>query len=195
MRERDADAMEKYMRRNRSGSQGTSSTENRSQNGSNYSSAGPLTRGDDTSTLNHLPTSGSTTPRRLRPSFSAMQLRSETLSNGINHVQPDSRNRAGTNPIRPSPSPLPLLTRSSSTSNSPHSLTSPDRSVIEEPETYIGPPSQYAQFPEPPLPIEDSTMPTAGRRKAFHHLLSKPLPSLETSGTSHRRGMSANSVR
>ena len=193
MRERDADAIEKYLRRNRSGSQGTSSTENKSQNGSNYSSVGPTTN-EDISTLNYLPTGGSTTPRRLRPSFSAMQLRSETPSNGIIHVQPDSRNRAGTNPARPSPSPLPLLTRSSSTSNSPHSLISPNRSVIEETESYIGPPSQYAQFPDPPLPIEDSTMPTAGRRKAFH-LLSKPLPSLESSGTSHRRGMSANSVR
>lgn len=193
MRERDADAMEKYLRRNRSGSQGTSSTENRSQNGSNYSSAGPLTNGNDTSTLNHLPTSGSTTPRRLRPSFSAMQLRSGMPSNGIIHAQPDSRHRSGTNPTRPSP--LPLLTRSSSTSTSPHSLISPDRSVVEETESFIGPPSQYAKFPDPPLPIEDSTMPTAGRRKAFHHLLSKPLPSLEPSGTSHRRGMSANSVR
>jgi len=152
--------------------------------------------GDDTS-LNHLPTSGSTTPRRLRPSFSAMQLRSETPSNGITHPQSESRNRSGTNPTRPSPTPLPLplLARSSSTSTSPHSLISPDRGVIEETESYIGPPSRYAQFPDPPLPIEDGTMPTAGRRKAFHHLLSKPLPSIEPPGTSHRRGMSANSVR
>lgn len=195
MRERDADAMEKYLRRNRSGSQGTSSTENRSQNGSNYSSAGTSANIDETSTLHHLPPSGSTTPRRLRPSFSAMQLRSETLSNSIIPAQSDSRSRSGTNPTRPSPSPLPLLTRSSSTSTSPHSLISPDRGVLEEDETYIGPPSQYAQFPDPPLPIEDSTMPTAGRRKPFHHLLSKPLPNLEPSGTSHRRGMSANSMR
>jgi uncharacterized protein len=195
MRERDADAMEKYLRRNRSGSQGTSSTENRSQNGSNYSSAGAPANGDDTSTLNHFPASGSTTPRRLRPSFSAMQLRSGALSNGAVHTQTDNRTRSGTNPTQPSPSPLPLLTRSSSTSTSPHSLKSPHRSVVEETDSYIGPPSRYAQFPVPPLPIEDSTMPTAGRRKAFHHLLSKPLPSLEPSGTSHRRGMSANSVR
>lgn len=196
MRERDADAMEKYLRRNRSGSQGTSSsTENRSQNGSNYSSVGPPVNGDNVSTLNDIPTSGSTTPRRLRPSFSAMQLRSDIPSNGVIHAQLESRNRSGTNPTRPSPSPLPLLTRSSSTSTSPHSFISPDRSMVEETESYIGPSSQYAQFPQPPLPIEDSTMPTAGRRKAFHHLLSKPLPSIEPSGTNHRRGLSANSVR
>jgi hypothetical protein len=195
MRERDADAMEKYMNRNRSESQGTSSTENRSQNGSTYSSVGPPVNGDDVSTLNNIPTSGLITPRRLRPSFSAMQLRSDAPSNGVIHAQLESRNRSGTNPTRPSPSPLPLLTRSSSTSTPPHSFTSPDQSMIEETESYIGPPIQYAQFPEPPLPIEDSTMPTAGRRKAFHHLLSKPLPSIEPPGTSHRRGMSANSVR
>jgi uncharacterized protein len=149
--------------------------------------------GDDTSTINPL-TSGSTT-RRLRPSFSAMQLRSESLSNGAIHSQPDSRTRSGTNPIRPSPSPLPLLTRSSSTSTSSHSLKSPDRSLTEETESYIGSSSQQAQFRAPPLPTEDNTMPTPGRRKAFHHLLSKPPPNLEPSGTSHRRGMSANSVR
>ena len=195
MRERDADAMEKYLRRNRSGSQGTSSTENKSQNGSNYSSAGPLANGEDILTSNHLPTSGSTTPRRLRPSFSAMQLRSETLpSSGTISPQPDSRSRAGTNPTRPSLSPLPLLTRSSSTSTSPQPLICPDRSLVEESETYIGPSSQYARFPDPPKPIEDNTMPAAGRRKAFH-LLSKPLPSLEHTGTSHRRGMSSASVR
>lgn len=199
MRERDADAMEKYLRRNRSGSQGTSSTDNRSQNGSNYSSAGPSAGGDDITSLNHIPASGTSTPRRLRPSLSAAQLRTTpetggTSINGATHPQLENRNRSGTNPIaRPSPSPLPLLTRSSSTSTSPRSLMSSDRNVFEEGESYIGPPSQYAQFPEPPHPIEDNSTPTAARRKAYH-ILSKPQPSVEP-GSSHRRGMSAASVR
>jgi hypothetical protein len=202
MRERDADAMEKYMRRNRSGSQGTSSTDNRSQNGSNYSSAGPSANGDDITSLNPIPISGSTTPRRLRPSMSAAQLRTKqdppaVPSNGVVHAQPENRHRSGTNPTtRPSPSPLPLLTRSSSISTSPRPIVSvtADRSSFEDNESYIGPPSQYAQFPDPPTSNEDSSTPTAGRRKAFH-LLTKPPPTLDSAGSSHRRGMSATSVR
>jgi hypothetical protein len=70
---------------------------------------------------------------------------------------------------------------------------SPDHVVFEDPEKYTGPPSQYAQFPEPPLSAElDSSTPIAGRRGPFH-LLSKPLPSTESGG--HRRGASATAVR
>lgn len=202
MRERDLNAMEKYMRRNRSGSQGTSSTENKSQNGS---SAVTLANEDDTtaSRPSHLPMGGASTPWRLRPSMSAVQLRttyassSTVSSNDPAQPQTESRNRSGTNPTasRPSLSPLPLLTRSSSTSNSLKSMASADESLYEEPENYIGPPSQYARFPEPPSGVDDSSTPTVGRRRAFH-LLSKPLPGLESpTGASHRRGMSATSVR
>ncbi|KAF9464427.1 ankyrin repeat-containing domain protein [Collybia nuda] len=202
MRERDADAMEKYLRRNRSGSQGTSSTDNRSQNGSNYSSAGPSANGDDISSLNPIPVSGTTTPRRLRPSMSAAQLRTKydpsaapSNINGAIHTQPESRHRSGTNPsTRPSPSPLPPLTRSSSTSTSTRPPVSAEHGTSEDGESYIGPPSQYAQFPEPPIPNEDNSTPTAGRRKAFH-ILSKPPPTPEPTGSSHRRGMSSASVR
>ncbi|RDB22585.1 Target of rapamycin complex 2 subunit AVO2 [Hypsizygus marmoreus] len=196
MREQDADAMEKYLRRNRSGS---SSTDNKSQNGSNYSSAGPSANGDDITALNHVAPSGASTPRRLRPSFSAAQLRATEPTNvPTSHTiltQPESRHRSGTNPTaRPAHSPLPLLTRSSSISTSPWTVISPERSLFEEGESYIGPPSQYAQFPEPPLPHEDTSTPTAGRRKAFH-ILSKQPSSDQTGGSSHRRGMSAASVR
>lgn len=198
MRERDADAMEKYLRRNRSGSQGTASTDNRSQNGSNYSSAGPSANGDDITSLNPISISGATTPRKLRPSMSAAQLRTKSdppalpsNSNGVVHTQPESRHRSGTNPsTRPSLS----LTRSSSTSTSPQPLVSADRGTSEDNQSYVGPPSQYAQFPEPPTPNEDNSTPTAGRRKAFH-LLSKPPPTPEPTGSSHRRGMSSTSVR
>ncbi|KAF5387980.1 hypothetical protein D9615_000521 [Tricholomella constricta] len=200
MRERDADAREKYLLRNRSGSQGTSSTDNRSQNGSHFASAGPSADGDDITALNHVPHSGATTPRRLRPSVSAAQLRTvETSSPAPTthtiHTQPESRHRSGTNPsTRPSQPSQPLLTRSSSISTSPRSLTSPDR-VLDDNESYIGPPSQYAQFPEPPPVPEEISTPMANRRKAFH-LLSKPLPPIEQpASTSHRRGMSAASVR
>lgn len=197
MRERDADAMEKYLRRNRSGS---SSTDNKSQNGSNYSSAGPSANGDDITALSSVPPSGATTPRRLRPSLSAAQLRTTQESPPAGHAthtihtQPENRNRSDTNPSIRQVSPLPpLLTRSSSTSTSPRVST--DQSSLGDSESYIGPPSQYAQFPEPPVSFDDVSTPTAGRRKAFH-LLTKPPPSTEQpSGSSHRRGMSAASVR
>ncbi|KAJ7276531.1 ankyrin repeat-containing domain protein [Mycena haematopus] len=195
MRERDADAREKYMNRTRSGSQGTSSTDNKSQNGSFYASTGPSVNGDDVSSLTRLGASGSVTPRRLRPSMSAAQLRTTTEALNIITTLPSSssehRSRSGTNPTAPRPT-LPHLNRSSSISNSPRSLAS-DRSNLEEAGNFTGPPSQYAQFPEPPLLVpDDSSTPTAARRLAFH-LLSKPLPS--TDPPHHRRGMSATSVR
>ncbi|KAJ7904652.1 ankyrin repeat-containing domain protein [Mycena olivaceomarginata] len=161
MRERDADAREKYLNRTRSGSQGTSSTDNKSQNGSFYPSTGNSVNGDDVSSLSRLGTSG-------------------------------SRARSGTNPTAPRPT-LPQLNRSSSISTSPRSLAS-DRSIFEESGNFTGPPSQYAQFPEPPLLVpDDSSTPTAARRLGFPRVLTKPLPS--TDPPSHRRGLSATSVR
>ncbi|KAG5648947.1 hypothetical protein DXG03_000296 [Asterophora parasitica] len=199
MRERDADAREKYLLRNRSGSQGTSSTDTRSQNGTHFASAGPSANGDDITALNHVPNSGATTPRRLRPSVSAAQLRTiETSSPSPStthtiHTRPESRHRSGTNPsTRPSQPTQPLLTRSSSISTSPGSANGPNR-VFDDSQSYIGPSSQYAQFPEPPSAPEEVSTPTANRRKAFH-LLSKPLPPIEQPAA-HRRGMSAASVR
>ncbi|KAL0067555.1 Target of rapamycin complex 2 subunit avo2 [Marasmius tenuissimus] len=190
VRERDADAMEKYMRRNRSES---SSTDNRSANGS-FTSA-PSPNGDN---LGVFPTSGSSTPRRLRPSISASQLRSH-------QELPESRTRAGTNPT----SSRPQVSNSSSSSSmqnthqhpgkvvrSPstsHSLRSKGSLDFEGPGSYTGPPSQYAQFPEPPFPSEDNHTPTVGRRMAFHPI-SKPSLELLNPGNSsvgHRRGLSA----
>jgi hypothetical protein len=196
MRAQDADAREKYLNRNRSGSQGTSSTDNKSQNGSFYSSAGASVIGDDISSLSRLGGSGSVTPRRLRPSMSAAQLRTTPEALNIITTLPSSlsenRSRSGTNPTAPRPT-LPLLGRSSSISTSPRTLTSTDLSIFEESGNYTGPPSQYAQFPEPPLLApDDSSTPTAGRRLPFH-LLTKPPPS--TDPPNHRRGMSTTSVR
>ncbi|KAF8195743.1 ankyrin repeat-containing domain protein [Mycena galopus ATCC 62051] len=204
MRERDADAREKYLNRTRSGSQGTSSsiTDNKSQNGSFYSSPGPAVHEDDISSLTRLGASGSVTPRRLRPSMSAAQLRTQPETLNIITTLPsssstsESRTRAGTNPTASRPM-LPSLNRSSSISNSPRSLASDRSSFLdfEEAGNFTGPPSQYAQFPEPPLLApDDSSTPTAARRLAFH-LLSKPHPSTGTDPPHHRRGMSATSVR
>lgn len=189
MRERDADAMEKYLRRNRSGSQGTSSTDTKSQNGSTFSSAGPSANGDDITSLTRLPISGSVTPRRLRPSMSAAQLRSGAGSPVLpTDSEHSSRDRSGTTPniTRPKLSPLPILTRSSSTSKSSKPL------ITEEPESFTGPPSQYAQFPEPPPPEPDiNSTPTTSRRLPFNLLR----PSLDLPSSSHRRGQSVTSVR
>lgn len=198
MRERDADAMEKYLNRNRSGSQGTASTsDNKSQNGSYFASAGPSANGDDITGL----ISGSVTPRKqLRPSVSAAQLRTATLPNSTNPVgakpQVETRLRSGTNPSngRSETVPLPILARSSSTSKSLRSIGSVDRLSFDDTESYTGPPSQYAQFPEPPSSDNPNTTPTNGKRKGFN-ILSKPLHSFETSTASHRRGMSAASQR
>lgn len=193
LRERDADAREKYLSRNRSGS---SSTDNKSQNESIYSSAGPSANGDDISALNHH-ISGSVTPRRLRPSMSAAQLRTTPQpSNGQSNGVLESRSRSGTNPSapRPSVSPLPLLTRSSSTSNSLRSIISPEHTPASEPESYMGPPIQYARFPEPPTVISEASTPPPGRRKPFH-ILSKPSQSSDTPPSNHRRGASATLVR
>jgi uncharacterized protein len=184
VRERDADAMEKYMRRNRSES---SSTDNRSMNGS-YSSNGPALNGDNLPSLGMYPSSGSSTPKRLRPSISASHLR-ENEPRSPRLEQPENRTRSGTGPSssRPSQQAHPVLTRSSSISNSPLNNQAHGR---EEPGSFTGPPSQYAQFPEPPSAPEDSSTPTAGRRMAFHSL-AKPLPGLDTLTAGHRRGMSA----
>jgi hypothetical protein len=189
MRERDADAMEKYLLRSRSGSQGTSSTDTKSQNGSTFASAGPSANGDDITAL----ISGSVTPRRLRPSMSAAQLRttqpSNTSGSGKSIPQADTRTGSSTSPTtsttRGVVSPIPLLTRSTSMTKSLRSIASADQLSFDEPEKYTGPPSVAARFPSA----------TNGRRKGFH-ILSKPLPSFETStGSSHRRKTSATSTR
>ncbi|KAJ7638970.1 ankyrin repeat-containing domain protein [Roridomyces roridus] len=189
MRERDADAREKYLNRARSGSQGTSSTDNKSQNGSFLN----LGEGDDDiiSSNRAGSQSGTTTPRRLRPSMSAAQLRTTPETLNIVTALPSSsenRTRSGTNPTAPRPI-LPLLSRSSSISASPHVLKGGDQSIFEESGNYTGPPAQYAQFPEPPL-ADDSSTPT-GRRLPFPNLRSKPP---HGDPPNHRRGMSATSV-
>lgn len=201
--------MEKYLLRNRSGS---SSTDNysltSSTNGSAQATSATLPpHGEEYfPSQDHEHLSGSMTPRRLRPSYSAAQLRTpyeaaDSISN-YSTPQGESRSRAGTGPSSSTQGYIipPLnLNRSSSISNSLKSIISPDRAVQHEAQSYMGPPSQYAQFPEPPLrsPEEVSTptaQTTSSRRKALH-ILGKPLPGFDSSGASHKRGMSATSVR
>ncbi|EIW82086.1 ankyrin [Coniophora puteana RWD-64-598 SS2] len=201
MRERDADAIKEYMRRNRSGS---GENDDRSRNGTQYSYAGPAANGDDFSGLGAMAITGSTTPRRrLRPSFSAAQLRTSTTpvaSPNLNTGPTDARTRAGTNPPQRSHqlslSPLPILTRTTSSD-----LPRIEDKLTKEPEKYTGPPSQYAKFPDPPAKAEkaerENPVSAIGRRLPFN-LLSKPLSSsshAERSGQNHRRGSSAQSAR
>ncbi|KAF8556983.1 ankyrin [Imleria badia] len=204
MRERDADEMEKYMRRNRSGSAGTSSTDNKSQAGLTFGSVGPPGSEDELDGISSLAITGTTAPRRLlRPSFSAAQLRTSPSPVPI-LTQPSpsdaSRNRAGTNPssVRPgqsSLSPTPIVSRASS-SDCPRY----EEKLVEEPEIYTGPPTQYAHFPEPPRKGNRSASSSAAaaitRRLPFN-LLSKPAPSPppEHGHNGHRRGSSTTSIR
>ncbi|TFK75786.1 ankyrin [Pluteus cervinus] len=193
MRERDLDAMEKYMRRNRSGS-GTSSTENKPHQ-LNFSSAGPSANGDDITSLDRIPKAGTTTPRRLRSSVSAAQLRTAYESSSSSAAQ-EIRTRSGTNPgtSRPTLSPLPAMARSTSASHEVRSALN-DRTDDDDSQNYTGPPSQYAKFPDPPASTADTTAPIPTSRRKPFHLLSKPLPGLDSTTSSHRRGMSATSVR
>ncbi|KAG0709761.1 hypothetical protein DFH29DRAFT_885704 [Suillus ampliporus] len=212
MRERDADEMEKYMRRNRSGSAGTASTDNKSQNGNNFTSAGPSANGDDITALASIVIAGSTTPRRcLRPSFSAAQLRTTAspLAAQTQNSQADAlRNRSGTNPTSARPtqvplSPIPSLTRASSSDTPRH-----EEKLVQEPETFTGPPTQYAQFPEPPkkgVRIATSSTAAAISRRLPSLFSSKstpthppptPTPDLPQGHHSHhRRGSSSASIR
>jgi len=203
MRERDADEMEKYMRRNRSGSAGTSSTDNKSQAGPTFSSAGLSADDDEFDDISSLVVTGTTSPRRLlRPSFSAAQLRTSPSPIPIpTQPQVDAfRNRAGTNPSStrpgpPFPPPTPIVSRASSSDCARY-----EEKLIEEPELYSGPSMQYAQLPEPPRKGNRSASSSAAaaitRRLPFN-LLSKPTPPLppEQGHGGHRRGSSTTSIR
>ncbi|KAK2466307.1 hypothetical protein APHAL10511_001949 [Amanita phalloides] len=127
-------------------------------------------------------------PRRLRPSASAAQLRTSSESPAAKS-QTENRSRAGTNPTaaRPTLPSIPMLTRST-TSDSLRSLFIAEQNDEEE-DSYVGPPSQYAQFPGPPA--REDPAPTVNRRKGLHMLLKSSAADV----ASHRRGMSATSVR
>jgi len=171
MLERDADAMEKYKRRNRSGSAGTTSTDAPSQTDS-IGHLNGVDREEVVPPMNSL-VNGSMQPRRLlRPSASAAQLRSHGSVLGLVNKgsQEMLRSRSGTNPMEIPPSGS---SSSFSTINGNHqihgssNLTTPTR---QKPGSsirtlsghtaggtaddrndgdYTGPSELYAQFPPP----------------------------------------------
>lgn len=214
MREQDASAMEKYMRRNRSGSASTEVKSQGSGSGSaDPSSAGPSANGDDISSL---PLPGTVTPRRrLRPSMSASQLRSSPKPPFAVNGSQEHRNRSGTNPSlrsRPSFSPPSERTPLPASPSRP----APPRassSSTSRPQDFTGPPSAYAQFPFPEARTESDTASTLSmssttttRRLPFNLLSSKqssqqaspsqssPNGDLPSPGI-HRRGGSLQSLR
>jgi len=198
MLERDADAIEKYKRRNRSGSAGTTSTD--AHNESSTKSVNDEETWPTASFVN-----GSVAPRRLlRPSASAAQLRTNT-PNALNSLSQEMiRTRSGTNPVMTTRSPpIEISTAFPGAQNGSSSRPS---AIIESPiqvtgnEDYTGPSELYAQFP-PPLPskgIERKVsvgvnVLTSPRRLPFN-LLSKPLPNTDPQIV-HRRGASTTSLR
>ena len=192
MLERDADAMEKYKRRNRSGSAGTTSTDAPSQT----ESIGHL-NGVDREEVVPMMTSmvnGSVQPRRLlRPSASAAQLRSNGSGFGLisRGSQEMLRSRSGTNPldVHQSGSNSSFSTiNSSQHMNGSSNVTTPTRTkpvtstrtlsgnsagVVTDAKDdgdYTGPSELYAQFPppttnrpQPPARVSTSTSKGADR--------------------------------
>jgi hypothetical protein len=179
----DADAMEKYMLRTRSGSQGTPSHNGTQQiTGATDQDDAVARRARDLVS----------TPRRLRPSASAAQLRTppdSPLPSNTTHPRAENRVRAGTSPTiaRPMLSPIPILTRST-TSDSLRNLFIAEQSPDED-GSFIGTHSQLDQFTSPPEPEEMT--PTVSRRKGLHMFLKSAM--VDTSN--HRRGMSVASMR
>ncbi|KAH9006967.1 ankyrin [Lactarius hatsudake] len=217
VREQDANAMEAYLRRNRSGSGSTDvkMVDFPSPAGNTQVSSGPSVNGDNIASLPGV--RGCVIPRRrLRPSSSAAQLRNHTKPPFIVTTPAASqdvaqRNRAGTNPTTRLPSsphsPLtdtfgpvsPADQRLPSRNSSLNALSTSNDDA--EPERFVGPSSDYAVFPDPP---EEDPSPTVtptvtntptSRRLPFH-ILSKPLPSIDLhNGHGHRRGSSIHSLR
>lgn len=212
MRERDAEAMEKYKMRQRSGSAATTSTDTPSLTGSTVSSGNVSAPGDDVASLNSLVAAGSVAPRRrLRPSASAAQLSNGPQpfapSNGNAGAQ-DSRNRSGTSPsiLKRQPSPpsetnsiLQTPTQSSTVSSKPSFFRSVNGHSKEKEKEYSGPSSDFSKFP-PPGPTQES--PERERSHTPNLLHSRRLPfnllshkhSTDHHHFGHKRNTSANSV-
>lgn len=217
VRERDADAIAEYKKRNRSGSAGTQTSDSRST--TNGISTLPTINGSNS----HLPLELDMTPspsltlanRRLRASVSAAQLRSglSQLPPVINSTDQAPRHRAGTTPTVTRPNPLSPVESTFSGESSAgftgmerkHSArragTVPVRQLNDG--DYTGPSRDYAIFPDPPPDTkspEQQATPTSSvkqsARRAAFALLSKPLPSIDSQRQrEHRRGTSSLEVR
>ena len=172
MLERDADAMEKYKRRNRSGSAGTTSTDAPSQtesighlNGADWDEAAPP---------RDALVNGSVQPRKfLRPSVSAAQLRSNVGPGLVSKASQEMlRSRSGTNPIdipysgsnssfstinggrtsRSSNLTTPTRQKPGTSIRTLSSLTAGGMPDDTDDGDYTGPSELYAQFPPPAPP-------------------------------------------
>ena len=203
MLERDADAMEKYKRRNRSGSSGTTSTDAPSQtefighlNGADREEVIPP--------MNSL-VNGSVRPRRLlRPSASAAQLRSNVSGFGLvsKTSQEMLRSRSGTNPMEThssgSNSSFPTINghqiNGSSNATTPtrpklgastRTLSGGMASDIDDGD-YTGPSELYAQFP-PPAAAPRLPPPTKVSSKGTDRNGRGPTGTTPGAMTSHRR--------
>lgn len=199
MLERDADAMQKYKSRTRSGSAGTASTDVVSQNGS---SAGLSVDGEEIPPLNSF-MNGSVAPRRLlRPSASAAQLRSNPPTPVNPPLQDMLRTRSGTTPVLRSAEVNGSFSATQNGASSRPTVIH-EGTLSESDDDYSGPSAKYARFPSPmpsPLPPPEkllerkgssgTTTPTSNRRLPFN-LLSKPLPPIDPQ--IHRRGASTTS--
>jgi hypothetical protein len=206
VREQDANAIEAYLRRNRSGSGSTdvkttestlSSPSPAAPVGSTLVSSGPSVNGDDLASLPEL---------RKAPFIVTTHASSQDTT---------PKNRAGTNPtvaasgsmrspLSDSFGPTASVFRAPPSRNSSLNALSTTKDDTE-PGKLTGPPSEYAVFPDPPEDPSPTTTPTVtntpttsgthSRRLPFH-LLSKPLPSLDLHhGHGHRRGASIQSLR
>ena len=214
MRERDAEAMEKYKLRQRSGSAATASTDTPSLNGSAVSSGGRKSGEDDIPSLQSLVTVGSVAPRRmLRPSASAAQLRATpqplvSPNSTSNSRQSESRSRSGTDPEilhqhsssvapRAEPSSPATPTQTSTTPARPPLIKATSSRDSTKEKEFTGPSSDYARFPPPPMEAaERSHTPTILPRRIPFNLLSshKHNGDHHHNPFAHKRNSSANSV-
>ncbi|EJD01422.1 ankyrin [Fomitiporia mediterranea MF3/22] len=211
VRERDADAIAEYKKRNRSGSAATQASDSKST--TNGVSTLPTINGSNS----HLPLAtptASNSPsvpvpvadRRLRPSFSAAQLRSTPPPPPVPVVVGSMdlqtpRNRAGTTPTTSRPGQASPLEANFPAIGTPvangqqlerrHSArragTVPTR-LQEDPGDFTGPSSDYAIFPDPPPPKPSS------RRTAFAKL-GKPLPSIDAQKIQRDHRRTASEIR
>ncbi|KAI0682863.1 ankyrin repeat-containing domain protein [Cytidiella melzeri] len=203
MRERDAEAMEKYKLRQRSGSAATASTDAPSQSGSGISSNGPSE--DELTSLK----------RRLRPSASAAQLRSPSqppvLLNPQAPTLSENRSRNGSSPgiLKRHPSlssASSLTTGKNSTPTTPTQPFPPPRTSSSRPsistessrdKEYTGPSTEYAKFPPPPEPVAEKTQtttPTATYTRRIPFFSHKQSSDREHHGFAHKRNSSSNSL-
>ena len=202
MLERDADAMEKYKRRNRSGSSGTASTDAPSEFIGHLNG---VDREEVIPPMNSL-VNGSVQPRKLlRPSASAAQLRNNVSGFGLvsKRSQEMLRSRSGTNPaeIHPSGSnsSFPTINGNYQTNGSSNATTptrlkpgassrtlSGGMASDKDDGDYTGPSELYAQFP-PPAATPRLPPPTKVSPKGTDRNGRGPANTTQGTVTSHRR--------